>query len=376
LTALAVLMVGGAAAMKIGMPGLHKSPPLILAADGPSKVAPPNEATVQSPGDTGSLLLKDSAAPAAPIKLVSTEEAPLDLLAQTPAPAPKALDAEKPAPAQAPAPAPAPKTLGADGQLAPPPETPIVAPSEGLGGAPASGPTLFPSAKRVKTVSVRPDGTVISSDATPDATMAVNPAPGPTPAPPARRSDDSGAAALAATPTLDIPAKPEASGKAEIPAKPETPIKPSAKSSARVNTGKAEPTVLADAGDAPLQLGSAPHPTKLKAAKPKSAPVVAEATPSAAEADATPTFETASTGGRWAVQLAAPRSESEAEGAITRLQSKYGDDLGSKTLAVHKAEVGGETIYRVRASGLSKAEALALCKKLKASGGDCFVARN
>ena len=35
-----------------------------------------------------------------------------------------------------------------------------------------------------------------------DATMAVNPAPIATPAPPTRRSDDSGAAALAATPTL------------------------------------------------------------------------------------------------------------------------------------------------------------------------------
>ena len=63
LTAVSVLMVGGAVAMKIGMPGLHKSPPLILAADGPSKLAPPNEATVQSAGDTSALLLKDSAAP-------------------------------------------------------------------------------------------------------------------------------------------------------------------------------------------------------------------------------------------------------------------------------------------------------------------------
>ena len=90
LTAVSLLMVGGAVAMKIGMPGLHKSPPLILAADGPSKIAPPNEATVQSAGDTGALLLKDSAAPTpAPVKLVSTEEQPVDLLAQTPAPAPK-----------------------------------------------------------------------------------------------------------------------------------------------------------------------------------------------------------------------------------------------------------------------------------------------
>ena len=120
-------MVGGAVAMKIGgMPGLHKSPPLILAADGPSKIAPPNEATVQSAGDTGALLLKDSAAPTpSPVKLVSTEEQPVDLLAQTPAPAPKppAADAQsapapKPPAADAQS-APAPKSPAADGQLAP-----------------------------------------------------------------------------------------------------------------------------------------------------------------------------------------------------------------------------------------------------------------
>ena len=118
-------MVGGAVAMKVGgMPGLHKSPPLILAADGPSKIAPPNEATVQSAGDTGALLLKDSAAPTpAPVKLVSTEEQPVDLLAQTPAPAPKppAADAQ-PVPAPKPPaadaqPAPAPNSPAADGQL-------------------------------------------------------------------------------------------------------------------------------------------------------------------------------------------------------------------------------------------------------------------
>ena len=58
------------------------------------------------------------------------------------------------------------------------------------------------------------------------------------------------------------------------------------------------------------------------------------------------------------------------------MQNKYGSDLGSASLAVHKAEVNGETIYRVRAGGLSKPDARSLCTKLKASGGDCFVARN
>ena len=251
LTAVSLLMVGGAVAMKVGgMPGLHKSPPLILAADGPSKIAPPNEATVQSAGDTGALLLKDSAAPTpAPVKLVSTEEQPVDLLAQTPAPAPKppaadgqSAPAPKPPAADA-QPAPAPNSPAADGQLAPAPNTPIVAPSEGLGGAPAPGRTLFPSAKRVKTVSVRPDGTLISSDTAPDAPVAQSPAPAPSPAPvaPARKPENAGAAALAATPTIELPAKPEP------------------KSSARVNVAKTETPAPADSSEraAAARLGRA-----------------------------------------------------------------------------------------------------------------------
>jgi hypothetical protein len=347
-------MVGGAVAMKVGgVPGMHKSPPLILAADGPKKVAPPNEATVQSPGDTGALLLKDSASPApTPVKLVTTEEQPVDLLAQTPAPAPS----PKPPAADGQS-APSPTPPAADGQLAPAPDTPIVAPSEGLGGAPASAPpTLFPSARRVKTVSVRPDGPLLSSDTAPDTPVAETAAAAPSPA--VQKPENAGAAALAATPTIDLPAK------------------PAAKSSARVNLAKADPPAPADAANAPLQLGSVAHAAKPdKPHKPKPA-VVADATPSAAETNTTPKFETASAGGGWAVQLAAPRSESEAQGAVARLQNKYGDDLGSSSLAVHKAEVNGETIYRVRAGGLSKAEALSLCNKLKASGGDCFIARN
>ncbi len=35
--------------------GIGKAPPMIMAADGPAKIAPPDEKTVQSPSDTGRL---------------------------------------------------------------------------------------------------------------------------------------------------------------------------------------------------------------------------------------------------------------------------------------------------------------------------------
>ena len=381
LTAVSLLMVGGAVAMKIGMPDLHKSPPLVLAADGPSKIAPPNEATVKSAGDTGALLLKDSAAPTlAPVRLVSTEGQPVDLLAQTPAPAPKSPAADGQT-------APAPKPPAADGQLAPVPNPPIVAPSEGLGGAPASGRPLFPSAKRVKIVSVRPDGVLISSDTAPDAPIVQSPAPAPSQAPvaPVRKPENAGAAAPTATPTIDLPAKPapKSSARTNI-AKPARPAPANSANAPQLGLGThaakpalppmPEPVAVADAA-APTQLNLLDLLGINKPAQTQAPVIARNATPAAVTAT-TPRFETPSVGGGWAVQLAGARSESEAQATLSGLQNKYGSDLGSASLAVHKAEVNGETIYRVRAGGLSKPDARSLCTKLKANGGDCFVARN
>ena len=77
----------------------------------------------------------------------------------------------------------------------------------------------------------------------------------------------------------------------------------------------------------------------------------------------------------WAVQLAAPKSEAEAKSESARLSAKYASALNGSTIGVHKAVVNGETIYRLRVVGLSKADAAALCARLKGDGGDCFVAK-
>ncbi|HYA74350.1 MAG TPA: hypothetical protein VEF36_14455, partial [Roseiarcus sp.] len=67
LAAIGVALLGGAAALKIGaVPGLAKNPPFIAAAEGPTKIQPPSDATVQSGSDSAALLMKDSAT-AAPV---------------------------------------------------------------------------------------------------------------------------------------------------------------------------------------------------------------------------------------------------------------------------------------------------------------------
>ena len=81
-------------------------------------------------------------------------------------------------------------------------------------------------------------------------------------------------------------------------------------------------------------------------------------------------------GGEWAVQLAAPRSEADARSAVAKFKSRYADALGGSSLSIYQADVKGQAIYRVRVSGLSKTDAGALCSKLKAGGGDCFIAKD
>ena len=377
-----VALLAGAAALKHGAPGLSKAPPFIAADDAPTKVQPPNEANVQSTGDIAALLMKDSATPT-PAKVVNTEEQPVDLRTQTqpPAPAPAAPTGQPSAAAAPPTPAPSapvgqPSAAAAAptpaatpaSPIATAPDTPVVPPA----AASASVAPLFPAAKPVKTVSVRPDGTLIAAaDATPPSTAA---APDVVPTPPAKTAvralDTVVATPEAATPKLDLPTKLSPKSQQRIVAKTDT-TAPNADASATPS--------------APLQLVAPPKPSKPAKPAPNvvaEAPAAVSPPAGAAPAAAAPTAPPAAApaaaegGGEWAVQLAAPRSEADAQSAIAKLKGKYADALGDSALSIHQADVKGQTIYRVRVSGLSRSDAGALCSKLKAGGGDCFVARD
>jgi hypothetical protein len=367
-----VALLAGAAALKHGVPGLPKAPPFIAADNAPTKVQPPNEANVQSNGDIAALLMKDSATPT-PVKVVNTEEQPIDLRTQTqpPTPAPSAPAGAPNAVGAAAAPA-----ADAGSPVATAPDTPVVPPA----AASASVAPLFPVAKPVKTVSVRPDGTLIAAaDATPPVAA---PAPDVVPTPPVKTAvravDPIVATPEAATPKLDLPTKLSPKSQQRVVAKTDT-TAPNADASATPS--------------APLQLVASPKPVKPAKPAPKTvaeasaadsppadaapaaaAPTVAAATapPAAAPAAAT----AAEGGGEWAVQLSAPRSEADARSAIAKLKGKYADALGDSALSIHQADVKGQTIYRVRVSGLTRADAGALCSKLKAGGGDCFIAKD
>ena len=180
-----------------------------------------------------------------------------------------------------------------------------------LGGALLQGtaPLPQPEARKVKTVSVRPDGTLI-------------------------RDDHAPAAAVAA------PQEPH-------------------------STKGATPGAAAKPATTP------------KAAKPKDKPKP-EATKPDADKDAKKTAALAAkvAGGSWSVQFGAAGSEAEAKGLVTKVASKYGSALGGHKPSFKMAKVSDKTVYRVRVGGVSKESAAAICEKVKAGGGSCFIAGN
>jgi SPOR domain len=359
-----VAMIGTVFALKGGAPGLSREPPFIAAAQGPTKVQPPSDETVTASTDAGGSLLKDNAKPAS-VKVISSEEQPVDLSAEASIGNPLAAQANPPAAADL--------VKSPDGGLSATPvaatvNTPLVPPP-----ATAPPPTTtpeFPSPKPVRTVSLRPDGTPIAALNPPDQNaVAATPAVAPTQAP--------GAAAPTQAPGKLAPkAASDAAGVAQ-PSTPklDLPTKLSPKSSARVVVAKTDttaPDATAQTPSAPAQPGAPVKAPK----KPKPEQTQAEATETPAAPAAPPVDATAATASSgWAVQLAAPKSEAEADSQMARLTSKYSADLNGSALGVHKAVVNGETIYRLRVVGLTKADAAALCARLKGDGGACFIAK-
>lgn len=345
LIAAAAVMVGAVVVFKVGGQTHSGPPPLILASTTPTKVAPPSEATVRTANETGALLTRDSAQPTpTPPKLVNPPEAPLDLAAR-PGPSPTALPSAPVAATTTPAASPGATAESEASPVAPSSSTPIVA-TTAPSAIPLSPVGVDPS--RVKTISVRPDGTIISQGY--ESATAPKSAPS---APPTPTHPDNLATANAdsepASPSVALPTK----------------LSPP-KSAARV-VAKTPTTAPADAGAGPIPVTPKPVPPKPK----KPAPAT-EAEPADDGADAAP----AAASGGYAVQFGAPRDEGEAKTLISRFQSRYADALGGAALGVRKAKRDGSPIYRVRAGGLGKAEANAMCAKVKAAGGDCFVAKN
>ena len=326
-----------------------RAAPTIKAPEGPLKVAAAAPASDAAKPAT-SILDKSGDDKPGQAKVVSRDEQPVDLAAQ-----PKTV-----------------RTLRVGGDGKPLADTAPATPAPAL----QSVATALSEPKKVKTVLVRPDGSVIGDAATP-ASAPRQIASLPQLAASGVTSGQTPSPKIADVTAKSVPATTASAAPAAI-----------AKPVARPATTAAKPEAEAAAPLSISALAAKPAPATANLA-PATAKIATRAASSVGENDGAqrvaaieapkPTAEdpvptTSSTGGSFAVQLAAPPSEAEAKATAARLQKTYADALGGYSPSVRKA--ADKDVYRVRVGNLSKADADALCGRLKASGGACFVAKN
>ena len=284
--------VGGTIAYRGNPLAANNGTPVIKAATGPMKVAPEAPAQSSTPSNSASVLDKAGEKIGAS-RMVTSEEQPADL-------------------------------------------SQVRTGSIPAGGAPARSGSAFPEPIKVKTVSVRPDGTIVSSN---DAAKPAQPVTTP-----------SAAQRTASNVTGSTPS-------AAVPAPANTKPAPQAPAPAAAATPKVTARVAAPADSVEALLAGRPAPA---------------AQPSATGGAALPAVAK----GGFAVQLAAAGSDAEARDRIGKLQRQYASALDGKSPGVVKGEANGKDVWRIRVGGLSRDEANAMCGSIKGSGGACFVAAN
>lgn len=205
--------------------------------------------------------------------------------------------------------------------------------------------------RRVRTVVVRPDGTIVSSTSDQN-----------------QLSDNS---ASLETPILSLQTPVLNTDLTTVAATsgteaPRAAVTPQPNQQDQIDIARIEPNAVT------LQpIGVTPTPVE-PVVKPK--PVVVAATPKPAAG--TDGENLPSVSSPFAVQVSSQRSAAAAKQTYTNLTRRYGSILDGKGVDIKKAVVSGKgTYYRVRIPAQSRSAANSICSQLKARGGDCFVTR-
>jgi len=121
----------------------------------------------------------------------------------------------------------------------------------------------------------------------------------------------------------------------------------------------------------PVKMAAAPTPKPAIVAK---APAPAAAKPSAPAS--TPATQ-ADASGAYVLQIGAYKSQGEADAAWTAYKARHAALLAGYSPNVARADLGDKgTWYRLRIAGFSSKDvASALCDRLKADGGGCFLGK-
>lgn len=188
----------------------------------------------------------------------------------------------------------------------------------------------------------------------------------------------------------------------EQPAPPDDDVDAAPPPAAQPKPAAATPSVsapkIAAATPAPQAAKPAPAPAKPapapviaktalpQAAKPPSLPVgtassaprsLALNPPAATPAAPPPVAAPVAASGAYVLQIGAYKSQAEADGAWTAYKAKHAALLSGASNNVQQADLGDKgTWYRLRITGFpSKDVAAAMCERLKADGGSCFLGK-
>lgn len=232
------------------------------------------------------------------------------------------------------------------------------------------------SPRRVRTMIVKPDGTIVRST---DAAEAPAPAPvAPAPAPAlATASAPATETQTASAPSTEAPAQ-DVAATATQP-QPDATSEPEPEAATAATATAPEPAAPA------LALGPEDPSIPLPVARPNA--VVASLRTTQQPAQAQPAVATQApvaapqpvAGGAYLVQLASRRSQEQALSDFATLQEQYPGILGPYQPFIERADLGSRGIfYRLRVGPLdNQASAGQLCDQLKAAGlPDCLVRRN
>ena len=253
--------------------------------------------------------------------------------------------------------------------------------SANAGGEDAAAPSAQPavSPRKVRTMIVRPDGTIVAREE-PAEEVAVA-APAATPAPePAPQTEPVSEAAVDAQPEADAPQTEAASAAPEV-APAATDNAPA--SIAPVRVVRTQPIRPVTPGNAPVpeqrpseqpvnvvstvtqggNVRSGAEPQTQAAATPQAAAPTAVAAPAS------------NAGGYW-VQIASQPTVEGAQASWNNLSRRFASVIGGRGVDIQRADIPGKgTFHRVRVPGGTRDQANALCSRYKAAGGSCFVSR-
>jgi hypothetical protein len=315
----AVLGVGGALVAGRSTSMLSNGePPLIKATNEPSKVQPQSPGGVEIPNQNKQIY--ERVGQDTQTKVVNREEQPVDVRQAT-------------------------RTASTD------------ATGATAGASSASSGLALGEPRKVRTISIRPDGTVILPDS--------KPAAAPTPAP----------VAMTLPPTTQARPPQAAMPLAPLPA--ETPHAGVAATTPTTSGPRQAAATPPTSGGSSTQAAPTqqPAPQRMASAQPGMVPAAPQRVASVQPSAPTSSPAEAASAGGYSVQLGVSASENEAKGTLQRFQQKFAA-LQGKAPLIRQAEVNGSTLYRVRVGPMSRDEASSLCSKIQGQGGQCFVAKN